>query len=442
MPRRTAPTPATTQASPGDAALAAPVPRPVAVGMLGLAAMLIGAWLATQGGLFPTNPAAVTRLAGALAQAALPLAWIAGAAAGYGWGLARLSKRWLRARPATAMGLGLLAWLWLTWVAGLTAGAGSAVALGVDLAGWALLCFGIVGIARTANNRSGYLQKLRRSSGHVSPAWAALGLPLGVLLAAACCPPGALWRVEAYGYDALSYHLQLPREWIELNRVGPLPHNLYSALPSLVEAGYTRLGVIAGGYPHAAIPAQLMHAGLYVCAALVLADAARSRFGKPMAPWAAALLLAVPWAVVTGSLPYTEGAAVLALTLLLSLHARRVRSSKFRSAVRLRAVATGAVVAIATLAKPSALLVVGGPALLLGLASLGWRPGSVKLPRTPIPSGLTACALGLGACLLVAAPWWGPNLARTGNPVFPLMTQTLGAGPLTPEQATRWDAAH
>ena len=39
----------------------------------------------------------------------------------------------------------------------------------------------------------------------------------GIMLAfvMACNPPGVLWASEYGGFDALSYHLQLPREWIE-----------------------------------------------------------------------------------------------------------------------------------------------------------------------------------------------------------------------------------
>jgi hypothetical protein len=45
---------------------------------------------------------------------------------------------------------------------------------------------------------------------------------LAVLLLAACCPPGTLWRSEALGFDVLSYHLQLPREWLAGGRLAPL----------------------------------------------------------------------------------------------------------------------------------------------------------------------------------------------------------------------------
>ena len=51
---------------------------------------------------------------------------------------------------------------------------------------------------------------------------------VAVLLVAACSAPGWLWASEFGGYDALSYHLQLPKEWLHLKKITTLDHNVYS----------------------------------------------------------------------------------------------------------------------------------------------------------------------------------------------------------------------
>jgi hypothetical protein len=48
------------------------------------------------------------------------------------------------------------------------------------------------------------------------PTWSTvpIGVACGTMLAAAMVPAGFLWSTEFGGYDALSYHLQVPREWL------------------------------------------------------------------------------------------------------------------------------------------------------------------------------------------------------------------------------------
>ena len=88
-------------------------------------------------------------------------------------------------------------------------------------------------------------------------AWvtAAAVIPLSVLLLAALSTPGWLWGTEFGGYDALSYHLQLPREWTYLGRINETPHNAYGYLPNGVEAAFMHLGVLRGSAWHSAMQA-------------------------------------------------------------------------------------------------------------------------------------------------------------------------------------------
>ena len=68
-----------------------------------------------------------------------------------------------------------------------------------------------------------------------------------MLVVAACAAPGWLWQTEFGGYDAMAYHLQLPREWFEQGRITTSTWNVYSAMPNyrdmMRHAIYEHLGV-------------------------------------------------------------------------------------------------------------------------------------------------------------------------------------------------------
>src|SRR5690606_21975160 len=152
---------------------------------------------------------------------------------------------------------------------------------------------------------------------------------IAVMIVAACNPTGWLWPGEGNGYDALSYHLQLPHEWIARGSLAPLEHNIYSYLPSYIEAAFMHIGVMMGAPATppptggawgllaadgaGVISAQLLSAFSALVAAWITARfALRLLTGAPAwlaqacAGLAAATVLATPWTVVTGALPYTE----------------------------------------------------------------------------------------------------------------------------------------
>ncbi|MEZ6319149.1 MAG: hypothetical protein R3B49_10435 [Phycisphaerales bacterium] len=69
-----------------------------------------------------------------------------------------------------------------------------------------------------------------------------VAVPIGVLVVACASPAGWLWDSEFGGFDALAYHLELPQEWMQrAGRVWPVDHNVYSYLPSYVEAAYVQV---------------------------------------------------------------------------------------------------------------------------------------------------------------------------------------------------------
>ncbi len=265
----------------------------------------------------------------------------------------------------------------------------------------------------------------------------ACGLPIGVLLLAATSAPGWLWATEFGGYDVLSYHLQLPREWWYASGLIETPHNAYGYLPGGVSAAFLHLMTLVGDPARAAIPSQLLVAGVTMVAAGATADLAGTidrSLGRGATGWSGPLgglaLLATPWIVVVGSLAYDEAfvVAIAATTAALIL----------RTAVdppnRRREVARGALLGLllggAMLAKASSGVLVVVP--MAALAAL-----TVPVSRW-LPIVLATALVGFLACL----PWLARNWTWTGNPFFPLLSGLFGRGPWTAEQAARFARGH
>ena len=268
-------------------------------------------------------------------------------------------------------------------------------------------------------------------------------LPAGVVLAiASSSAPGWLWGSEFGGFDALSYHLTLPGEWIAAGRVWPMEHNVYSFLPGFVEAGFMHVALLSGaGGAHAMIDgegwrllgAQWLHAGLAVVAAWVVAGVARgvarecgadARAAGLAAAVAGGLTLALPWVVVVGSLAYNEMAMVL-------FGAGAMLAARERGAAAgVRGVLVGALVGAACCAKPTALFMIGPAAGVMMLAAAPKREWMV----------LVSVGAIAGAAMLM--PWLVRNALACGNPVFPALSGVFGSGHWTAEQVSRFAAAH
>lgn len=274
---------------------------------------------------------------------------------------------------------------------------------------------------------------------NVSWLWLGAVPALGVMLVAACSPPGWLWASEFGGYDTLSYHLQLPKEWLASGRVWPMEHNVYSYLPGYMESAFLHVALLVdpkqawlnSSEGASLTGAQFLHAWIAVMAALITTSAARialERSGTPgagkLAPIAGGFVLATPWSVVTGSMAYNE-MAVLALfaSSLGAALANGIPPAR-------RGLVVGVLIGVACGCKPTALLFCAPGA---GLALLWGRPRAEW------------ARLILGACvggLLMLLPWLMRNWLACGNPVFPQMTSVFGAAHWSAEQVARYKAAH
>ncbi|MFG0285619.1 MAG: hypothetical protein ACF8R7_14470 [Phycisphaerales bacterium JB039] len=384
--------------------------------------------------------------AGGLATILHLLVFAGGPAAAYLAGAVGLgaiaAPLWRSARDPLALqaGAGLAIMLTISHAlgaAGLLAGAiGQPLALGVVGVGALLLARQLLGAAQDA-----------RRAVPVPLTWLVALPAAAVMLVAACNPPGWLWPGEGNGYDALSYHLQLPQEWLGAGRIAPLEHNIYSYLPSYVEAAFLHIGVMMGAPPApgpaggawgllaadgaGVIAAQLLSAMMALLAAWLiarltlrlLADSPRW-LAQAGAGLAAAATLATPWTVVVGALPYTEP-ATLALGAAAGLAALETGLAPWR-----RAVLTGALVGVACGAKMTSILLVTPLAAALLLGSAPWR------------SWLGLILPGAAAGLVAIAPWMVRNFSAGANPVFPHAIAIFGQAHWTDEQVARYHAAH
>jgi hypothetical protein len=352
------------------------------------------------------------------------------AAAGFGaWFLRWLPKELSQevgpgTRLLCALGLGTPLLLFAASALG-TAG------LLTTVTGWGLLIVGIILFAmgiRTSSRRF----RIGAGEGWLPPFTWTAAPAIAVLLVAAVSAPGWLWQTEYGGYDALSYHLQLPREWYSNGRIFTPTWNVYGSLPSLVEAGYFHLMVVERNPLSVAISAQVLHASFALLAAATTGVAVGRWFDASRIGVGFALLMGTPWVIVVGSLAYNEMVAAFMLATAMLLFVPDSNAPRVdRAGARARAgVAAGLLAGAACAAKLTAVGFVALPVaylLIRRLRSVGWRD---------------AAPMGALAGLVVLAPWLIRNLDATGNPVFPFFSSMFGTGHFTEDQISRFQAAH
>jgi hypothetical protein len=285
---------------------------------------------------------------------------------------------------------------------------------------WAVIAVGFISVAVQIAHA------LRNQFQMARPHWLIWTcLPaVGVLLVASCSAPGWLWSSEFGGYDALSYHLQLPKEWQHLGRFQGLEHNVYSFLPSYVEAAFYHLFILNWGGIETAYACQFLHAGLALLSAVLVYQCA-ARFGGTLAGTIAfVLFMATPWVIVVGSLAYNEMAVVLMLAAgLLAIADEGLAPSR-------RAALIGILAGAACGAKLTAVGMVAAPLCALLLFTAKRRNLAI------------ATAVTLLSATIVLSPYFIRNVLQTGNPVFPFATSLFGSAHWTQEQVETWSRGH
>jgi hypothetical protein len=360
---------------------------------------------------------------------AFPLLYLLGAI-GLGIPLQRFIAPGVKRVWAIRMGLGLAAILSLTQLLGMTGLLfARPIAIAVPILGAAMLAQCLV------KNKSEF-QRLSPSL-----PWLGAVPAIGILLAASCSPPGRLWASEIGGYDVLSYHLQLPRDWIAIGTVWPVEHNVYSYLPGYVESAFTHVAIALGANKDQGavltgdivFACQLLHALITLTAGVLTASACSAlceRTGSSAklstigGAVAGAIVIATPWSVVTGSMAYNEMGVIafFSAAVVIALENRLLPSR--------RGLVAGILVGAACCCKPTAILFVA-PAVGLTLIWTAPRKSWITLTWT-------ACVGGL----VMLAPWIFRNLLAGGNPVFPQMSGVFGAAHWSDAQIQRYIAAH
>lgn len=369
-----------------------------------------------------------------------PAAYLLGAI-----GLGRLARpltRTIPGAPALNAGIGLALTLTATHALGALGGLNPITAWLCTGAGLLLLADDA---RRAARQPGGF--RLPAITPFARAALALASVGLAVMLVATASPPGSLWDSEFRAYDSLSYHLQLPAEWLEAGRIAPLAHNVYSFLPGYYEAALVHLahlsitppttpdgltGLLAGS-GEGVLAAHFLALGLtlfgaWTTGAFARALALRCNLDDAAATGAgfvaAALVVLTPWSQVVGSLAYNEpGVVALGAAGLLAATAPTLTPIR-------RAVLVAVLIGAAAGCKPTAVLFLA--------------PGAAILMAMSAPVRTWAVMFGIGAAvgLLTLAPWLARNAAHGGNPIFPQGTAIFGHAHWTAEQAARFAGAH
>ena len=217
-----------------------------------------------------------------------------------------------------------------------------------------------------------------------------------------------LLRIE---YDALSFHLWLPQQWLERGAPVDIVHEYVSLYPLSWELLYGVAMTVSG-----AGAAKLLH---FACLPLLGGASwllTRSLFPRANPGVAAALAVASPIMMWEAATAYID--LPLALFLTLSVHAlTRFERSGSRRWLVLSAVMMGGALAM----KHLALVALTAMAVVMMVHHLAthaaWRPA------------LRNAALFLFVALALPAPWYARAYAASGNPVFPDMYGVFGARP-------------
>lgn len=372
---------------------------------------------------------------------------------------------------AMPVGLGLFAWLCHNLgVLGLFSGVGFGASS--QIIAVALASIGVGFAVREV------LQISReRASGHVaassSTPWSILlaAPALGVMLLACLSVPGRLWPSEVGGYDVTSYHAPLVLEWARPGaRLWPVDHNVYSFLPSYVEAIFLHIHAALGGgdgstsglkgWDGVGLSAsQFVHAGCSVFTALLVLrlvhrlshallddSPVKQTFARLASGVAAAAVVALPWSVVCGSMMYNEMAvcAVFAGALLVIIDTPTNPTAVATNIQPIsRGFVVGALMGAACGFKPTAMFLCV-PTAAAALILWSW----FSVDRTAgtgarVRSVFIACVAGaVGGIIFFAPPMIRNAIATSGNPVFPAATGLLGTAHWSSEQAARFISGH
>jgi hypothetical protein len=213
-------------------------------------------------------------------------------------------------------------------------------------------------------------------------------------LLSALTPPAA--------WDALVYHLEGPKTYVDAGRVVWVPDNFHLSFPALTEMLFL-CGMLLKGdvVPH------LVHLAFWALTVAAVYAFSRKHFGGHVPLLAAALFAAIPTAVTVAAWAYVDLA--LAFYSFLAFFAV-VNWLDDRSTLRWLLVA-GALCGMALSIKYTGFTAL---AVVVTLALLGTMRGKSRGGRS-----FSAILVMVLVALAVGSPWYLKSLVYTGNPIYP-----------------------
>ena len=243
------------------------------------------------------------------------------------------------------------------------------------------------------------------------------------LTAVLCALYGGIYLLVALGpeteFDALNYHLGVPRLYIAWHGIEAVPNIFYSNFPFTVEMLFT-----FGWLLHSVILAKLFHFALGMTCAAAIVLFCRRYFSLRIGLLAALLFLASP---IVGYLFQTAYVDLgLALFVFLSLYAfYNWTESGHRGWLILTAVFSGLSLGTKYTGLLAVVLVSGGCLWLRSRAS-----------RSPI--SVRALLTYLAITALVFVPWSIKNAVLVGNPVAPFLSDVFYNPAFLPSDYEAW----
>ncbi len=305
----------------------------------------------------------------------------------------------------TALGLGTLSYLQLGM-----AGLGLYKVYYVRLVLAVILVAGAVWLVRQRASWRGWLTSSKQGfSSHQTANKSKLILQAIILSAMIIALIGAL--APEIEYDALWYHLWLPKLWLQAGRPVDIVSEYISLYPLTWELLYGA-GLAVGNV----ITAKLIH---FFCLPLagLLVYRMTQRWMPRANPWlAAALFVTVPTVLWEATTTYIDLALALYVGLVVYALLNYATTRK-RHWVALAVLSMGLALAIKHLAIVVLIIVTAVSSIWLWQEERNWR----RIVRWAVLFG--------GLSLLLPLPWYARSWLASGNPVFPDIFALFGAFP-------------
>ncbi len=224
------------------------------------------------------------------------------------------------------------------------------------------------------------------------------------------------------GFDALNYHLGLPRLYIHRHAIYPTPHIVYSNFPLLGEMLFT-----FGWLIDSMLLAKLFHLACGLLTVAAIAVVGRRYFCLDAGLLAAVLFMASP---IVGFLMQTAYVDLtLTLYVLLTVYAALNWTCALTSRRGWLSL-SGLMAGLAFSTKYTGILVLPIVAVIVASMLFSCPPSRRRV--------LGQSAQFLCVFALTALPWLVKNFTFTGNPIAPLLSNVIYNPDFTPEAYHTW----